>query len=169
MHLASADEDHDLVAGLLQREPTLDDLRMRAGHLDGAVEAEEVRSVEHVNVERVALDPLAAVEEPPQHLDRLTDFDAAGVLHRLDGAHLVRDRTDPANARGDVGRLEERATAEERLEEPGRLEDPQFHLVDLAVDDPHGHRALTLDPGEVVSLDRAAYRRAHLACGTPPR
>ena len=75
--LAAADERHHVVAGLLQREPALDRRRRVAGELDRAVVAEEVGRVEHVDVERVALDPLAAVEEAAQQPDRLGHLDAA--------------------------------------------------------------------------------------------
>ena len=37
-----------------------------ARHLDGAVVAEEIRRVQHVDVQRVALDPFAAIEQPAQ-------------------------------------------------------------------------------------------------------
>ncbi len=130
MDLAAADERHHLVAGLLQREPALDRRRRVARQLDGAVVAEEVGRVEHVDVQRVALDPLAAVEEPAQQADRLRDLDAAEALHRVDRAHLVGDRADAADARRDVGRLAERAAAQERLEEARRLEDPELDVLD---------------------------------------
>ena len=169
MDLAAADDDHQLVPGLLQGQAALDDVGVIARHLDRSVVAEEVGRVEHVDVERVALDPLAAVEEPPQEPDRLAHLDPADVLHRVDRAHLVRDRADAADAGGDVGRLEEGAAAQERLEEARRLEDPQLDLVDLAVDEPDRHRPFALDSGEVVSLDRASRRRAHAPSGTLPR
>ena len=64
--------------------PALHDVRMLARHLDRPGVPEEVGRVEHVDVERVALDPLAAVEEPPQQPDRLAHLHAAEVLHRVD-------------------------------------------------------------------------------------
>ena len=82
MDLPAADDDHQLVPGLLQRQPALDVVRVLARHLDRPAVPEEVGRVEHVDVERVALDPLAAVEEPPQHPDRL--------------AHLRRRRGPPS-------------------------------------------------------------------------
>ena len=69
------------------------------------VVAEHVGGVEHEDVERVALDPLAAVDQPAQRPDGVADLDAAGVLDRRAGAHLVGDRADAADARGDVGGL----------------------------------------------------------------
>ena len=121
-------------------EAALDGRGLVARELDGAVVAEEVGCVEHVDVERVALDPLAAVEEPAERPQRLGQLDAADVLHRVHRARLVRDRADAADARGDVGRLEERAAAEERLEEARRLEDPQLDVLDRVAAQPHRHR-----------------------------
>ena len=168
--LAAADERHHLVAGLLQREAALDRRGRVARQLDRAVVAEEVGGVEHVDVQRVALDPLAAVEEPPQRADRLATLDAAErPPSRWHGAHLVGDRADPADARGDVGRLEERAAAQERLEEPRRLEDPRARRARPAPSrEAHGHRALALDACEVVGADRAASQPlGALLAGTP--
>ena len=112
--------------------------------------------MQHVDVQAVALDPLAAVEQPPQVADRaLVDRDAAGVLHRPHRAHLVGDRADAADPRGDVGRLGERAAAQERLEEARRLVDPQLDLAHLVAVELDVHRALALDAREVVGADRA--------------
>ena len=60
----------------------VDDAGVVAGELDRALVAEEVGCVEHEDVQRVALDPLAAVEEPPQRAQLAADLDAAGHLHR---------------------------------------------------------------------------------------
>ena len=83
---------------------------------------EEVRCVQHGDVERVALDPLAAVEESSEIAQGAVDPDAQGVLDRMHRAHLVGDRTDAADACGDVRGLLGRTAAEERLEEARRLE-----------------------------------------------
>ena len=130
------------------RSPTLDDRRVVGGHLDRAGVAEEVRRVQQVDVQRVALDPLAAVEQPAQQPDLLRNRYAAGVLDRQARAHLVGDRADPADAGGDVRRLGPGPAAQERLEEPRRLEDAQLDVGDLAVVDDDVHGALALDPGE---------------------
>ena len=158
---------HELVAGLLQLERLRDELRVVTRQLDRVLVAEEVGRVEHEDVQRVALDPLAAVEEPAQRAELAVDLDAADLLHRLHGAHLVGDRADPADAGGDVGRLGEVPAAQERLEEARRLVDLELHVRHDAVVDLHEHRALALDAGQVVGPDR---RRALLShrCG-PPR
>ena len=98
---------------------------MVARHRDGVRVAEEVGRVQQVDVQRVALDPLAAVEEAPQRAELSVDDHAERVLDRVHGAHLVGDRTDAADPRGDVGRFAEGAAAQERLEEARRLEDRQ--------------------------------------------
>ncbi len=157
MDLTTADDGDDRVSGLLQREPLLGERGMILRHLQEPGIAEEVRCVQEVDVEPETLDPLAAVDEPTQVTDRaLVDRHSAGVLHRPDRAHLVRDRADAADPRGDVGRLGERPAAQERLKEPRRLVDPQLAVDDLVAVELHVHRALALNPGEVVGADRAA-------------
>ena len=167
--LAAADQREHLVARLLQRQPPLDGRRLVPGELDGAVVAEEVGRVEHVDVERVALDPLSAVEDAAERPERPGQLDAADVLDRVDRARLVRDRADAADAGGDVRRLEARAAAEQRLEEARRLEDPQLDVLDRVAPQPHRHRALALDACEVVRLDRAPLSHRSTPPGTPAR
>ena len=101
-----------------------------------------------IDVQGVALDPLAAVEQPPQRRQLAVDPTPQASSIARHGAHLVGDRADAADARGDVGRLGEAAAAQERLEEARRLEDVQLDVVDLAVADPDVQRALALDAGE---------------------
>jgi hypothetical protein len=168
--LATADDADEGVAGLLDLEAALDHAAVVARHLDRAVVAEHVGGVEHEDVQRVALDPLAAVDEPAELPDRAADLDAAGVLDRRARAHLVGDRADPADARGDVGGLAVAAAAEERFEEARRLVDAQAHVVDAAVADAQEHRALALDAREQVGLDRARLTHAlRSRCGTARR
>ena len=99
----------DLVAELLQLQAAVDDGRVVLGHVHAALVAEEVGRVQHVDVQRVALDPLAAVEQAAERAERAVDRRAEGFLHRLHGAHLVGDRADAADPRRDVGRLGEAA------------------------------------------------------------
>ncbi len=161
----AADDAQQLVARLLHVQTALDDAAMVAGHLDRAVVPEEVGRVQHVDVQRVALDPLAAVQEPAQQPDRLGNRHAAGVLHRRDRAHLVGDRADPADACRDVGRLGERAAAQQPLEEARRLVDPQRHVGHPPVADRHAHRALAFDARERVDGDRARAARRTAVVG----
>ena len=157
MDRPAADQFHDRVSGLLQRQPTLDQSASAAlpCEVERAGVAEEVGRVQQVDVQRVTFDPLSAVEQPAKIGDRSGDLDPAGRLDRQACAHLVGHRADPADARGDVGRLGVPPPAQERLEEPGRLVDLQPHVLDGARAHPHVHRALTLNPGQ-----RADHKRA---------
>ncbi len=168
VHLAAADDRHQPVAELLQPQRLLDHVGRDRGELDRRVVAEEVRRVQEVDVQRVALDPLAAVEEPAQRLDPRRHLDAADLLHRQARAHLVGDRADAADPGGHVGRLGERAPAQQALEEARRLVDPQLHVLDRAVVERHEHAALALDPRQVVGADLARSRRGRLRHGGPP-
>ena len=71
-------------------------------------------------------------------------------------AHLVGDRADAADARGDVGRLAVGAAAQERLEEARRLEDAELGRVRPCRRESTIERAFALDAREVVDLD-ASY------------
>ena len=101
----AAEHVEDVVADLLEPEAPLDDVAMVLRKLDGALVTEKVRRVEKIDVQRMAFDPLAAVQETAQRTHLRVDRHAARILDRLAGAHLVRDRADSANARGDVGDL----------------------------------------------------------------
>lgn len=139
--------DHG-VAGLLQAQSALDVVQMRAGQTDHVVFAEEVRCVQHVDVQGLALDPLAAVQQAAQGSQLSVDDHAARVLDGTTGAHLVGDGADPADAGGEIGRLRVRSSPEEGLEEPRWLVDLESRLDDGAVVDPQVQRGLTLDTGE---------------------
>jgi hypothetical protein len=139
---------------------------MIAGHVDAAFVAEEVGRVQQVDVQHVAFDPLAAVQQPAQCVDRLGHRDAAGVLDGPARAHLVGDRADPADPRGDVRRLGVAPAAQQAFEKPGRLVDIQPGLGDLTVLGHDLETALALDSGQPGHSNvRHASRPP---CGTAP-
>jgi hypothetical protein len=105
MDRPAADQLHDRVAGLLQRQPPLDQVAAVFGEGKRAGVAEEVGGMQQVDVQGVTLDPLSAVQQPAKVGDRLCDLDPAGRLDGQARAHLVGDRADPADASGDVGRF----------------------------------------------------------------
>ncbi len=156
MDLPSADRRHQVVADPLQPQPALD-LRLEPllRHLDGGVEPEEVGSGQQVHVEHVALDPLRAVQEAAQLIRALGHLGLEQTLQPVDRGHLIRDRTDAADARHDVRHLAEVASAQERLEEPRRLVDLELQPRDLAVVDADVQRALPLHARDDRDLDRA--------------
>ena len=53
----------------LSSRPRSTGVRSSCGELDGVLAAEEVRGMQQVDVQRMALDPLAAVQQPPQGRD----------------------------------------------------------------------------------------------------
>src|SRR6185437_132330 len=147
VHRAPADYLHQPVARLLDPQAPLQDLRVIAGEVDAALVAEEVGRVQQVDVQHVAFDPLTAVQQPAQRGHRRGHGNAAGVLNGPARAHLVGDRADAADPRGDVRRLGVPPAAQQALEEPGRLVDVQPCLGDLAVLGHDLQPALDLDPG----------------------
>ena len=162
-----AEQVEDVVADLLQLEAAFDDVAVIPREIDGALVAEEVGRVEQIDVERMALDPLPAVEEAPQRPHLSVDADAGRVLDRLASAHLVGNRADAADAGGDVGNLAVRPAAQECLEEARRLEDAQLDIAHLAVTHHHVHAALALDAGQ--RGDRESARTGVGSVIGPPR
>ena len=118
-----ADQPTSRLPACLSREARLHRLPVVCGHVERARVAQEVGQVEQVDVQRMALDPLAAVQEPAQGPDLRLDLDAEGVLDRMDGGHLVRDRADPADPGHDVDDLVGGPSDDELLEVARRLED----------------------------------------------
>jgi len=144
----AADHLHDGVPGLLQGQAALDEVAPGRGHLDPAGVAEEIGRVQQVDVQRVALDPLPAVQQPAQVGERPADGHAAGVLDRGARGQLVGRRADTADPGGDVRGLGVGPAAQERLEEAGRLVDVQPRVSDRAAVRLDVQGALALDPGQ---------------------
>ncbi len=151
--LPSTEQRDNRVAGLLDAQAPLDGVRMVLRHRERVRIPEEVGSVQHEDVKRMALDPLAAVKEAPQAAKRAFHADPERILDRVAARHLVGDRADAADARGDVRDLRVRATPQERLEEPRWLEDAQLDGGGARALDADGERALALDARERVDLD----------------
>ena len=102
---APSDGLHEQVADALELQAPFHRRPVERGELHGVLATEEVRCMEQVDVQGMALDPLAAVQQPAQGHDGRVDGHAASVLDRRAGAHLVSDRADAADARGDLRRL----------------------------------------------------------------
>ncbi len=155
MDRPAADQVDELVADLLQIETTLHHVAVSGGQFDGAVVPEEVGGMKQVDVQRMALDPLAAVHQPPQIGEGPVDGGPASVFDRVACAHLVGDRADPADAGGEIGRLGVRPTTKERLEEARWLVDLQLDELHLTVADHDVHRPFALHPGEGVDREHS--------------
>jgi hypothetical protein len=168
MDRAPAGDREDLVADLLQAQSAFDDRPVELRELDGARQAEEVRGVEQVNVERVALDPLPAIQQPAQRAHLRIDVDAEQVLEGVDRGQLVGDRADAADAGDDVDDFVGRPPDHDPFEEARRLEDPQPCLDDLAVAHAQVEATLTLDSGELVDVVRPFVSCVHRRPRWPP-
>ena len=84
--LPSPEFANDGVAGLLEPQAAQDVRAVIGRHPDGVGIAEEVRGVQEVDVQGVAFDPLAAVEQPAQDAQRAVHRHAGGAL---DGVHAL--------------------------------------------------------------------------------
>ena len=120
---------------------------------------------------KLAVEDYNAAVAADQHVAPRCDHHAAGHglpvqplavsqpgLDRVHRAHLVRDRADAADARGDVGRLAEVAPAQKGLEEARRLVDLELHVEHAPAADLDEQAALALDAGQRADLDRACAR-----------
>ena len=132
--------------GLLEVQDLVHQLGMPAGDLDARVDADEVGSVQERHVEHVALDPLAAVEQPTELTDGAARPHVDDRLERMAGTHLIRDRADAADPGRDVDGFVESAATQEGLEEPWRLVDLEPDVVDVPVGHGDVHRPFPFDP-----------------------
>ena len=154
MDLPSPDAGHQVVPQLLQGQSALDDLRMGLGHLQRVVVAQKIRGVQQIDVQRVAFDPLPAVQQPAQIPQWSVHRDAGQPLHRMRGAHLIGHRTDAADTRRDIRGLGEVAAPQKGFEKSRRLKDLELDIDELIPPDLHHQRALAFHPGEHVDADR---------------
>ncbi len=141
----------NLVSCLLQLQPGCDLLRKVLRHVDAARVPQEIGSMEHQNVEPVALDPFPAVNEPSQKMDVVRHLYAGTVFDRVDGTGLIGDRADATDPGSDVGRLGEAAAPQERLEEPGWLEDLELEVHHPVAVELEVHGTLTLNAGQIIN------------------
>src|SRR5208283_4563332 len=153
MDFAATNDGHDLVADFLQAQPALHGVRMILGHLDDVFIAKKIRGMKHVDVQRMAFNPLAAIEQPAQLANGAFDVDAESLLSGVTGAHLIGNGADAANARGDIGSFAEFAAPEKSFKEARRFEDVELHFHDALIAHPDEQAALTLDACKDIDLD----------------
>lgn len=99
---SATDHIEDRVSGLLQRQAPLDGLPIAPGEGNRIREPQKVGCVQEVDVQHVTGNPLAAVQKSPQIPHRVVEFEFACLLDGIACAHLVGDRADTADTRGDV-------------------------------------------------------------------
>ena len=154
MDLPSAQQLDNAVADFLQPQRPLHYLPMIARHGDHVLTAQKVRRVQHVDVQGVALDPFSAVEQAAQQANAGVDANAQRALDGVNRAHLIRDRTDAADAGGDVGRFREVPAAQQGFEEAGRLVDLQLHVGHAIAGQLDVERAFAFHAGEGFHMNR---------------
>ena len=120
--------------------------------------------MEQVDVEGMALNPFAAVEQSAQRDDGGGDLHTECLLQSLTGGQLVGDRTDAADSCGDVGHLGESPATEEPFEESGRFVDVEFGNLDAALIHANPQRALSFDTRERLHVEAADLTHG----GSPP-
>ena len=173
----AAERCDQLVADLLEGEPLLHDRPVVDSHRERGRVAQVVRSVQQVDMQGVALDPFAAVQESPEGPHLRVHPDAEQALERMHRRHLVGDGADAADPGDDVDDLVPGAPDDEALEVARCLEDVQAGLCDLAATHGQAQASLALHAGDIgnpvvavdtrgIGHDRGAVTREHR--GHPP-
>jgi hypothetical protein len=132
VHRTPAEQADQVVAQPLQAQAAADGLRVPRSHRNAALETEEVRQGQQVDVQGMALQPLSAVHQPPHPNHPGRGLHPEGLLQGLHGSHLVRHRADAADAGHDIQHLLMPAALQELLEVARRLEDAQPQGLDPA-------------------------------------
>ncbi len=166
VYRAAAEGADDLVAEPLEPQATAHLVRVVPGHRRGALVAEEVGGGQQVDVQAVALQPLAAVHHPAHRLHPGAGRDAEDRLDRRHRTHLVGHRADAADAGHAVDHVLGAAALEQLLEQPGRLEDAQRQRLDPAGRDADVQGALALDPCQDGYMDLAGSRVVTHPCSS---
>ena len=86
--------------------------------------------MQHIEVQHVALDPLAAIEQPAEQPYGRIYADPESAFDGMDSTHLVSNRANAADARGDVRHFRKVAATQEGFEEAWRLENLKLHVGD---------------------------------------
>jgi len=129
--------------------------RIEIGQFHRVGATQKVRGVQQIDVQRVALYPLPAVQQSTQGLDSLVHDNAARVFHGEAGGHLIGDRADPADSRRDIWRFGEVTPHQERLEVARRFKDVERDVDDPSVLDTHAQRALSFYARDPLGADGA--------------
>ena len=161
MNFTAAHHGHDVVADLLEPQRGANEIAVILRHVDCTVVTEEVRRMQHVDVEHVAFDPFATIEKPAQLAQRSVNLDTENLLHRVHRTHLVGHRADTADASRDVGCFHIGTAAQKRFVETRRFKDPEFCSLHSAIANDHLECAFALHAGEIVYLDGLT---SHGAC-----
>src|SRR6516165_2406683 len=98
MDLATAQQCHNPVADFLQPQSSFDDRPVFPGHGNGIWITQKIGSMQHVDMQGVALNPFATIKKTAERPDGRVNTEAQSSLDGMRCAHLIRDRADSANA-----------------------------------------------------------------------
>ena len=80
MHRSAADERHQLVTDSLQFKALANEIRLVGGQGNCIVHSEEIGSLQQIDMERMALNPLRTIKQPPQR----SHISGPGVIPNAD-------------------------------------------------------------------------------------
>ncbi len=140
------------IAGFFHFESAFDKVFVIDRHGHRAVVAEKIGCVEHKHMQRVALDPLSAVQQPAQRSNGGGGCHAESVFQGPHGAHLIGDGADAADTGDDIGYFFNGAVSQEGFEVARGFENIQFRFDHLVVFDLEVKAAFSFDAGEQVNF-----------------
>src|SRR5579863_7460509 len=161
VYLSPSQKGNDSVPCLFHLETALDNIRIILRQTYNIGIAQKVGGMEHIDMQRVAFNPLAAVEQSAQGAKLPVNHHAKGVFHRVYRAHLIRDRADSADTSGDIWSLAELTPAHKCLKETWRFDDFQFDIHNFFTAHFHVERTLTLNTGKIVNFDGFILQALH--------
>src|SRR5208337_5286852 len=141
------------VADLLQAQSSLDLLGVVSRHGDGALVPQEIRRVQKVDVQGVALNPFATIKQTAQGTNLGRRSNSQGGFEGVHRAHLVGHGADAADAGYNIGDFLKVTTAKEGFEEPRRLENVYFNFAKFPALRPDVNPALAFNAGQIFNLD----------------
>ena len=118
--------------------------------------------MQHVDMQGMTLDPLAAVKETTKQANRRIDPDSQSPFDRVHCTHLVSDWADATDPRRDVRNFGEVTTAEEGFKKPGRLVDLELHIGYALTHELDVKRTLAFHAGQGVDTNCSGSVSGHV-------
>ena len=157
MQRAPAEYGGVVVGQLLEPERALDDIGMALGQRQHALDSQEVRDGQEVDVQHVALQELGFGEQLAQQRGLRADLNAERRFHGLGGGHLVSHAANAADAADDPGHLGRLHALDEVLEEAVGFRDGELHFLDNALFGVDNDPSVPFDAGDVLDIDCVCF------------
>jgi len=140
---------------------------MGLGKIKGAFGAKKIRQGQKMDMQRVAFNPLARIEQTPHALHPGRHLHAKGILNGQDAAHLVGHRTNAADTGDDVGDFRGKASLKEFFKKAWRLKNAQMQRLDPAIDHFKVQGAFTFNARQCRHVNVNAVGHDHLQSCLP--